>query len=420
MTLALDFVNEDASFAMFQEEMSKVLEACSVYYNKSISKICVGVSGGADSLALLLMIDKWSKINRKTVYCLTLDHQLRDESLEEAQFVGDICKKNTIHHVILTWNHNGLDIPHTKLENIAREARYKLITEFCQKHDVDAVLTGHHWNDQLETFEMRKEFNSSDCGLAGMSQVRSLANNLLLIRPLLHFSKKHLQDFVKQKGISWKEDPMNSQESFLRVGHRNRILSYNREQILDVSQQIISLGKQRNIIEAQAVSFIKQHCELTNYGYASINIDELQKQMIDVQCEVIKRIVWNVGGKKYAPLISPIPLTTNKAINTIGKCLIKKKKTRLYVFRENRQVPVVTVNNERQILWDNRFLIKFNALLKNIVIKSSSQCEDDKMPRDAFAGYPCVYQNDKNQRIIDKKNYDILFQNKVNLFDVFV
>lgn len=423
MNLALDFESNSLSFAVFQKEMDRILDFRSACYNKSIDKVCVAVSGGADSLALLFLANKWCETNNRKLYCVTVDHRLRDESLEEALFVKDICSTLNVCHSILTWQHSNANIPHAKLENTAREARYKLIADFCEEHDVNTVMTGHHWNDQLETFEMRKQFSSSSCGLAGMSQLRSLAHNLWLIRPLLHFSKQHLQDFMRQQNISWKEDPMNAQEKFFRVNCRNKILSYDRQQVLEISQQIILLGKQRHVIEQRAVDFIKRYCEFSNYGYAVIDITELRNQLVEVQCEVLKRVIWNIGGKKYAPSISSSVLSDilNKKMNTIGNCLIKLKKTHVYVFRENRHISSVAVNStSNSILWDNRFLIEFNVLLENIVIESSSKYEDENMPRNAFVGYPCVYQNNKNHYIIDKKNYNILFQNKINLFDVFV
>ena len=192
MTLALNFIDENESTDFFCREMEKLSIFCNDTYEIRFSKICVGVSGGADSLALLYFTKKWADAYNVSLYCVTVDHQLRKESAEEAQFVKDICETNGIYHETLVWAHGKLDFPHTKLENKARETRYNLLAEFCKQNGIHILMTAHHWNDQLETYEMRRLFNSSDSGLAAMSQVRSLTSGILLVRPLLHFSKKHL------------------------------------------------------------------------------------------------------------------------------------------------------------------------------------------------------------------------------------
>ena len=217
MQISTDFIDEITTRGLFCAEADRLADFCNNHYGATIDKICVGVSGGADSLALLLLANYWAEKHGISIYCVTVDHQLRQESAEEARFVKDICGTIGVFHKTIVWQRNDENIPHTKLENTAREARYNLLAKFCSQHDIPILMTAHHWNDQLETYEMRRNFNSSESGLAGMSQVRSLTNEVWLERPLLHFSKKHLQAFLKQKQINWKEDPMNTQAEFLRV-----------------------------------------------------------------------------------------------------------------------------------------------------------------------------------------------------------
>lgn len=422
MTLVLNFVNENNSRDFFCAEMSRLADFCADTYAVRFDKICMGVSGGADSLSLLLLTKQWADLNGAKLYCVTVDHQLRKESAEEALFVKNICEENGIFHQTLVWQHESANIPHAKLENAAREARYQLLTQFCREHDIHVIMTGHHWNDQLETYEMRHDFYSSDSGLAGMSQVRSLKSDILLVRPLLHFSKKHLQDFLRPTGIVWKEDPMNTQAEFLRVNYRRKICAYDEQKIAKMSAKIIQFGARRNAIETAAVRFLKNGCEFTKYGYAILNKEKLLLEENVVQQEIFKRVIWTVGGKKYATQIPDTVLQNiiARKINTIGRCFIKIKKDKIYVFRENRNIPTVSVQG-KFLKWDNRFLINFNGELSDYVVQSSSPSEDVDIPREAFAGYPCVCEKrDSNACIHDDKKCNIVFIRNANLFDVFV
>ena len=92
--------------------------------------VAVGVSGGADSLALALML----KDMGKKVVALTVDHCLRKESAKEAEYVANLMKKCDIEHHILRWE-DGAKVKKSIEEN-ARTARYGLMTDFCKKNNI--------------------------------------------------------------------------------------------------------------------------------------------------------------------------------------------------------------------------------------------------------------------------------------------
>ena len=93
-------------------------------------KIAVAVSGGIDSMALMLIAGKWCKNNNIELFAITVDHQLREESNKEAQYVAKICEQNNIKHTILIWEGEK---PQHNIELIARENRYNLISNFVKK-----------------------------------------------------------------------------------------------------------------------------------------------------------------------------------------------------------------------------------------------------------------------------------------------
>ncbi|MDR0632445.1 MAG: tRNA lysidine(34) synthetase TilS [Holosporaceae bacterium] len=337
--IAHKFINDRCSFDFFHTEMNLLIDFYREHYLQNpIESACIAVSGGGDSMALLVMAFEWAVKSNLKISCVTVDHRLRADSAEEAKFVEDFCRSMKIDHVTLHWNRNE-DIKPGKLENRAREARYQLISEYCDRNNIPILLVGHTWNDQLETFEMRKNAGSSSIGLAGMSRIRSLSDRVKLFRPLLRFTKSHLEEFLKNRNVAWKIDPMNDQDFFKRVFHRKEIARYNDDEILRISNEIMELGKKRNAVETAAVCFLKRFCKFSENGCAVVEKNRLLSEEKAVQAEIFRRITWNVGGKKYATTITEAicDQILCKKINTIGRCLLKVKKDEIFAFRENRK-----------------------------------------------------------------------------------
>ena len=327
------FENLKQTEILFSAEMDGLLFFYENHYRKIDKKsVCVAVSGGADSLSLLFLMNTWARKNNWEIFCITVDHKLRKESLDEALYVKKICEDLEIHHETLTWNHTDIK-DEGKLENLARDARYDLIKKFCEEKNIDFVATGHNWNDQMETYELRKNSGSSKIGLAGMNQIKTLSENLKLIRPILHFSKKYLEDFLIKKNVSWKIDPMNFDDNFKRVSVRKKINSYDFEKIKLISKKIINYEIQRYEIEKNSVDFLKKYCEISDFGFAKVDKKFFLHQKGEIQTEILKRLIWNIGMKKYPTKIDSKILSDilNKKINTLGKCFIKIRKENIFI-----------------------------------------------------------------------------------------
>jgi tRNA(Ile)-lysidine synthase len=327
--------------------MDFLLNWAGEHYRISGKKICVAVSGGSDSVALLMLSYDWARQYGYEIVCVTVDHQLRPESAEEAEFVQTLCGTRGIGHHTLNWCRSSDVIAPGKLEMLAREARYGLMADFCRSNDVKFLLTGHNWNDQLETCEMRRQFGSQENGLAGMSRCRSIAHDLKLLRPLLYFPKAQLKDFLMARNTSWKQDPMNDDPSFLRVACRNQIGDYDDRKIKAYTEEILQRGRKRNNLETKAVSFLKCFCQFLDNKYVALDLASLCREAPEVQREILRRIIWSVGGKKYSTFISEERRLKilQQEINTLGRCRLKIKRDMLYVFREFR-LPYDNANNK--------------------------------------------------------------------------
>jgi len=186
---------------------------------ESAPQLAVAVSGGADSLALVLLAHAWARARGGSVTALTVDHRLRPESAAEAARVGRQMRDLGIPHHILCWSD---DKPPTGLQARARDARYRLLEDWCAGQGVLHLLTGHTADDQAETLLLRLRRGSTLYGLAGMTALAERPWGRLL-RPLLACRHEDLCGWLRQAGVAWIEDPSNRDPRFARSRLRAEI-----------------------------------------------------------------------------------------------------------------------------------------------------------------------------------------------------
>jgi tRNA(Ile)-lysidine synthase len=173
----------------------------------------VAVSGGPDSLALLLLAQAGFP---GRVQAATVDHGLRPESGEEAAFVAAVCSELGVPHAVL----QPARPIEGNLQSGARDARYALLESWRSAQRLDWVLTGHHADDQAETLLMRLNRGSGTGGLAGVRAV-----NGAVVRPLLGWRHSELVEIVDKAGLEPVSDPSNRDEKFDRARLRRHLQS---------------------------------------------------------------------------------------------------------------------------------------------------------------------------------------------------
>lgn len=177
------------------------------------ASLLFAVSGGPDSIALMLLASCWSLRKDRRIAIATVDHGLRAGSLDEANLVGEWSRALGFTHHVLAWR--GAK-PKTRIQERAREARYRLLTRCAQDIGASAIVTAHHADDQAETILFRLTRGSGVAGLAGMSSVSTLGD-LHLHRPLLQLRKAQLEDICVQAGQAFVRDPSNENVDFART-----------------------------------------------------------------------------------------------------------------------------------------------------------------------------------------------------------
>ena len=186
------------------------------------SKIGLAVSGGPDSLALLLLA---AAARPKQIEVATVDHGFRPESRDEAATVATLCENLNVPHATLTvrWDRP----PETAIQEQARKERYRLLRFWAEERGLDAIATGHHADDQAETVLMRLNRGAGVRGLSGMRPKSTVPGSAMpLIRPLLSWRRGELETLCEAAGLSAADDPSNQDERFERVRVR-RALSHS-------------------------------------------------------------------------------------------------------------------------------------------------------------------------------------------------
>src|SRR5438067_6753827 len=175
-------------------------------------RIGIAVSGGPDSLALLLLA---AAARPEKIEAASVDHALREGSREEAEMVASACARLGVPHAILTaeWD----DKPATAIQERARDERYRLLAEWAGDRQLDAVATAHHLDDQAETLLMRLARGAGVRGLAGIRAVALVpGSDVPLLRPLLGWRRAELEQIVAAAGLEPERDPSNEDEHYER------------------------------------------------------------------------------------------------------------------------------------------------------------------------------------------------------------
>lgn len=180
-------------------------------------RLGLAVSGGPDSLALLLLAEA---VMPGKVEVATVDHGLRSASASEAAMVAELCAGHGIPHEILK-----VQVPHGNLQDMARLARYRALHDWAKRRGLGALATAHHADDQAETLIMRLNRASGIAGLAGV-RLRTIvpgASDMPLLRPLLGWRRTDLGELVKAAGLDAVQDPSNEDLRFDRVKIRKAL-----------------------------------------------------------------------------------------------------------------------------------------------------------------------------------------------------
>ena len=192
-------------------------------WNKE-DKIAIALSGGVDSIVLFHLLVTEYKDSYKELVVFHINHGLREESYEEAEFVEKFVKDFDVKFYKEELNMSGLERDsHTSEEMLARELRYQAFNKMAKLEGVTKLLTAHHKNDQVENILMRLLTGRSiDHSLAICEEIEMAG--LTIYRPLLNSLKAELEEYAKEKNLHYYVDATNFDTDYTRNNIRHNIV----------------------------------------------------------------------------------------------------------------------------------------------------------------------------------------------------
>ena len=296
-------------------------------------KMAVGVSGGIDSMCLLY----WLHEIGVDVVCLHVNHRLRPEADIETEYVQKVCADLNIPCQIFYWNGEK---PENGLEAAAREARYKMMTDFCHENKIEYLLTAHQSDDQIETFLMNLSRGSGLYGLSAMLP-KTERDGITILRPLLDVSRAELKKYCDDNNIKYFIDSMNSDEHYTRVKMRqNRHLLNDK---LDISDARILLAIQNLARTREWMDkYISNRIEMVVRSWGALfNTSFLFDEAEEIRLKFLGLLIQRIGGDNY-----PVRLNSlQKALCnlqkdckfTLGHCTIRRLNDRILIVPEGKR-----------------------------------------------------------------------------------
>lgn len=325
--------------------------------------VAVGVSGGADSLALTLLLDRWARGRGGAVRAFTVDHGLRPGSAAEAERVGAWLAARGIAHAVLRWE--GAK-PATGIQAAARAARHGLLADRCAAAGILHLALAHHRDDQAETVLMRFARGSGVDGLAGMAPVRA-DGAVRLIRPLLDVPHARLVATCRAFDQPWIEDPSNGSPAYARGRLRAAAELLAAEGLTPVrlADTARRAARARRALEEGTATLLGVSAAFHPEGWATLDPASLAAAPEELGLRALARTLAAVGGQAYAPKVAGLErlygeLAGGLAVaRTLGGCVIVPRRGRLLVAREPElaaeRVPLLPGGAR---LWDGRFTVR--------------------------------------------------------------
>ncbi len=318
--------------------------------------LAVALSGGGDSLALLLMAFAWARQVNRRLIAFTVDHGLQADSRQWRLWCAERAARLGVAHRTLIWTGEK---PRTGVAAAARAARHRLIADAARAAGARVILFGHTADDVLEAEAMRAD------GLAiasphawSPSPVWPEGRELFILRPLLGARRSALRDWLSDRGEVWIEDPANADSRQPRARVRARVAA------LATPRQAPCAPMDLSAVVA-AVRFGPA-------GDLSVALEALNAAPAHDRRRFLGAAITSVGGAERiarGPFFFRLPEAVERGevfASTVGGALTSSDGERLSIVREigdrrSRTSPTVVLSAQKSLIWDGRFEARASA-----------------------------------------------------------
>lgn len=262
-------------------------------------RVIVGVSGGADSICLLFMLIEMQKKMKFSIVAVHINHGLRGEAaLRDEEYVQKVCAEQDVELVI--FHEDIREFAKTQgytEEEAGRELRRKRFQQVLEERKGTKIALAHHKNDNVETFLWNL---CRGTGLKGMRGILPVSG--VWIRPLLCLSRKEIETYLEQMGISYCTDATNQEDVYTRNRIRNQVIPYleeniNAQSMEHMSDAIENIRLLSEYVEAEVEKY-KSSCIFSKAGQYILIREELEKVPNVFRKNVIHSLLTEVSGSK--------------------------------------------------------------------------------------------------------------------------
>ncbi len=326
-----------------------------IKYSTNVDRIALAVSGGVDSVAMLVLMSDWARAKNIELVVITVDHNVRLESKAECLYVKELSNRLGYVCHILEWNPNWLK----NFQDQARNARYKLMTDLCTDLKIETLISAHHFDDAIEHFS-HKQYILSTLLVLRTNNVRYI-NSIRIVKPLFNIKKEKLIKYLKSEGVLWFEDSSNKSEKYTR----NRIRKYISEQGKDFKNNIILQMNAKNVeakkLQLELIRAIGECISINNYGVAKINLIIFRNFTDQTKINLINYILTIIGGHTRMPrtestkLILDLLSQDRNFTKTLHNCALIRYENVLTIHYELGKINHNSIISPLTSHWSNRF-----------------------------------------------------------------
>ena len=255
-------------------------------FNKNDS-IVVGCSTGPDSMALVDMLLKVRDKYNLSLIIAHVNHNLRKQSYEEAEYMKQYCEDNNIVFETMTIESYGDDNFHNEAHNI----RYNYFESLVEKYHANYLMTAHHGDDLVETVMMRIVRGSNLNGYSGFKSIID-KGSYKIVRPLVYFTKEELKQYDEENNVKYYIDDSNDKDKYTRNRYRKYLLPFLKEEEKNVHLKFLKFS---NTLDEANVYLEKEKNKAIERTILNnkIVVDQFVKEDIFIQKEILYYLLSN-------------------------------------------------------------------------------------------------------------------------------
>ena len=255
--------------------------------------ILLGVSGGADSVCLLFVLQEYAKRVPIKLSAVHVNHGIRSDAGQDAVYVEELCRGLGISFYLREADVRGYAKQEKcSQEDAGRRLRYEAFHEFATKAGADKIAVAHNCNDRAETMLFHLFRGSGLKGLCGIRPVRQK-----IIRPILCLERKEIEEYLAERQISWRADSTNETDDYARNRIRHHVLPYVEKEL--VQDCVAHMARTAELLTeteeymAQQTQAAREDCVEEPEGRFEISVEKFSRLHPALQ----KRLLHLVAGE---------------------------------------------------------------------------------------------------------------------------